>query len=163
MVVIETDAARVVLDALDPNADGSVSEAVDAMAFQRDFYGTHLEDVDGEAFRRLLTAPERVPDHFALDALADGFRDAGDRVDELRERVDALEAMETEPIEDDVRRYLPETPALDATVHGVVDGFNGGFPARRRRGGQRPADSARGVRSQAPARTPPGRSLRGSR
>jgi len=50
MVVIETDAARAVLDALDPDADGSVTGAVDAMAFQRDFYGTHLEDVGREAF-----------------------------------------------------------------------------------------------------------------
>jgi hypothetical protein len=127
MVRIETDGARAVLNALESGAPADADRALDALDIQPDFYTTHVEDVTEETFRRLLVAPEDVPDGFAVDALTDGFDTAKNRLTELRSRIEALESVESGPIERDVRRYLPNDPNLDATVYAVIDGFNSGY------------------------------------
>jgi len=127
MVDIETDAASAVLDALASGSESAVDRALEENALQLDFYTTHLDDVTRETFCQLLVAPEDAPQGFAVDALADGFRDAQNRVDDLRGRVTALDTTDTGRVERVVRRYLPSDPALDVTVHAVVDGFNGGY------------------------------------
>lgn len=127
MVRIETAGARAALDALETRSRADIDRALDALQFHIDYYGTHLDSVDRETFRELLESPGDEPSGFALDALADGFQDASERSDEIRDTVEDLAGIETAAVERTVRRYLPGDPSLDATVHAVVDGFNGGF------------------------------------
>lgn len=127
MLRFETEGARAVLDALDSGDRADVERAVDVLGVQLDFYATHVDDVTRETFRELLSNPRDAPEGFAVDALADGFSDARDRIETLRKRIAALESIDTDAIERDVCTYLPGNPELDATVYAVIDGFNAGY------------------------------------
>lgn len=131
MVTLDTNGARTVLDALDSGGDErAVGRALDANAFQIDYYSTHIDEIGPDEFRSLLQNPDQEREHEILDRLREGFERASDRPKQLLDQLASLDSLDIALIERDVGRYLPSSVELDATVHATVDGFNGGFHYR---------------------------------
>jgi hypothetical protein len=111
--------------------DAQLQDVLASNAFFVDFY-SQWEGLDQQTIADALVQfdePGRNTGSLA-DRLAAGFRQAGDEMDVMENRMDWLAKVDPTKVTDRVLAFVPCDTPLDSTIHITVDAINGAFVHR---------------------------------
>lgn len=135
MLTIDLQGAQALLEFLRFVRDGHPPSVADletvtaANALFVDFY-SHWEGLSREKIAKAMLhfdQPEQIPSERLLEQLGEGFRQAVDDADNLKEKMDWLRTTDLSAINECVLTYLPSETPLDSVVHITVDALNTAF------------------------------------
>lgn len=135
MLTIDLQGAQALLEFLQLVREGHLPGVAEleivmaANAFFVDFY-SHWEGLSREKIAKVMVhfdQPERIPSERLLAQLVEGFRQAVDDADRLKEKIDWLRTVDPAAINERVLTYLPSDTPLDSVIHITVDALNNAF------------------------------------